>query len=241
MAKNYTFKEAVEIIAKGKNKQAIAELSKRFPILTLRIAKLAALAEEEFIDIAKCMPDNLTANKVNNVIKGMDNEAAEQDEDEDVNEDNYDEDVNEDGDDEEDLDTMTTKELIALCSKRGIKVPKYGKNKQFYISKLNETNDDDHDSDEDDAESTYEDMSIKELYNECKKRKIKVQPKKTKEHYINLLEEFDAAADNDDDDDWNDEEPEERPQKNGKGKKNKKEQEVEDDDDVNDDDDDWDI
>lgn len=72
---------------------------------------------------------------------------------------------------------------------------------------------DDEDWDEEDAEEIdYEEMTEKELYKLCKKRDIEAKPKRTKNYYINLLEEYDKAQDdwddNDDEeeDDWDDEE-----------------------------------
>lgn len=67
----------------------------------------------------------------------------------------------------------------------------------------------DEDEAEDDEESTdYEDMSVKELFKLCKKRKIDVEPKKSQKYYIKKLEDADQAEDDweegDDDDDWAD-------------------------------------
>lgn len=65
--------------------------------------------------------------------------------------------------------------------------------------------DDDYDEDvEDDAEDEgddYEDMSPKELYNLCKKRKLDATPKKSSKYYINILREADEAEE-----DWGDDE-----------------------------------
>ena len=65
--------------------------------------------------------------------------------------------------------------------------------------------DDDSDDDEDD-EVDYEDMSPKELFDLCKKRKLDVAPKKTAKYYIKALEEADNAEDewSDDEDEWED-------------------------------------
>lgn len=76
--------------------------------------------------------------------------------------------------------------------------------------------DDDEDDDyideewEDDDEDVvdYSEMSPKELYQLCKERDIKVQPKKPAKFYINQLEEWDKAqddwSDDDDDEEWED-------------------------------------
>lgn len=70
--------------------------------------------------------------------------------------------------------------------------------------------DDDYDDeemdDEDDVED-YSEMSAKELFQLCKKRKIDVVPKKPEKFYIRLLEENDKAQDDweDEEDEWEDE------------------------------------
>lgn len=73
--------------------------------------------------------------------------------------------------------------------------------------------DDDYDDDwDDDADDfvDYSEMSPKELYQLCKEREIKVQPKKPAKYYINQLEEWDKAQEDweeeEDDDEWEDEE-----------------------------------
>lgn len=67
--------------------------------------------------------------------------------------------------------------------------------------KMNEPEDDDNWDDEEE-ENNYESMSAKELFQLCKDREIDCKPKKTKEYYIDLLEE----ADEEDSDDWDEEE-----------------------------------
>ncbi|MCR5587485.1 MAG: hypothetical protein K6F77_08130 [Lachnospiraceae bacterium] len=68
--------------------------------------------------------------------------------------------------------------------------------------------DEDFDGDEDDDnENEYEDMSPKELFNLCKKRKLDAAPKKSAKYYVNILKEADEAeADWDDDEDGEDDE-----------------------------------
>lgn len=69
---------------------------------------------------------------------------------------------------------------------------------------------DDYDDSWDDEDETktkdYEDMSPKELYSECKKRKLDVQPKKPAKYYIKQLQDDDEAHEDwdDEDDDWED-------------------------------------
>jgi hypothetical protein len=67
--------------------------------------------------------------------------------------------------------------------------------------KMNEPEDDNDDWDDEEEEQDYESMTAKELFQLCKDRDIECKPKKTKEYYIDLLEE----ADEEDSDDWDDE------------------------------------
>ena len=102
----------------------------------------------------------------------------------------YPADNNEDfGDDEEEEKPKNKKNK---STKRKNKVP------------MNEPEEQDDDWDEDE-ENDYESMSPKELFKLCKEKDIDCKPKKSKEYYIDLLEE----ADEEQDDDWDDEDSDE--------------------------------
>lgn len=75
-----------------------------------------------------------------------------------------------------------------------------------------EEEDEDDDGDWEDDGMDYQSMSPIELYRECKKRKMDVEPKKSAKYYIRQLEEYDKqqddwgdSEDDDSDDDWDDE------------------------------------
>lgn len=90
---------------------------------------------------------------------------------------------------------------------------------------------------EDESDDPYAGKSAMDLFKECKKRKIKAEPKKPAKFYAELLKKDDAAkakTESAEDDDWgdNDEEAEEKPAKKGSGKKAPKQES---------DDEDWDI
>lgn len=112
----------------------------------------------------------------------------------------------EDNDDEDDEDEAPKK-------KRGPK--KSGgktKTKKSYDEDEDEDEDDysDEDYDDEEDEDEYEDLSPKELFNLCKKRKLDAAPKKSAKYYINILREADKAEDDwgdddDEEDDWEDE------------------------------------
>lgn len=72
---------------------------------------------------------------------------------------------------------------------------------------MNEPEETDDDWDDEDEENDYESKSAKELFKLCKERDINCKPKKSKEYYIDLLEE--ADEENEQDDDWDEDEEDE--------------------------------
>lgn len=102
------------------------------------------------------------------------------------------------------------------------------------------------DNDDSDEEKSYEDMTAKELFDLCKSRKIKVEPKQKASVYIKLLKAADAKAakanEDEDDDDWGDDDDEVEEKKPAKKAPAKTEKKVaKKPEPVDDDDSDWDI
>lgn len=232
--RNWTIKEAVEAINKN-DAAAIKEISKHFPMFFL------AIARNDLQALAAMMPEKFTVRRL-----VMTDAAAENDADETETESGEDA-----ADGDVDLSTLSAKELMKLCDKRGIKVPHYGKNKQFYLDALTGNGDNDEaveDAEAEEVEDPYEGKTAMVLFKECKKRGIKAEPKKPAKFYADLLRKDDEAKseDEDDDDGWGDEaeeKAEEKPatrQKGGKstgGKTSGKKEEKP----AADDDDEWDI
>lgn len=249
MAKNYTFNEAVKIIAKGTDLEAITDIGRRYPVLAHKIAVVTAKAGEEFVDLMGYMPDYLTANKVNTAIKAGITESGSDDEDaEDTEAEATTEDAGEDATEATAQwdESMSAKQLWGILGKAGKrKLAKSTKKADLVeackqaFGAATEAN-------------PYEGKSAMELFKECKARKIKVAPKKPAKFYADLLIKDDAAkaeateAESEEDDDWGDEEAEApkkedkkaAPKASAKGGKAKaaKKAEAE-----SDDDEDWDI
>ena len=210
MAKNWTLKEAVKVVTAGKNTEALQELGKRYPITTLTIAKLNA--NEALEKLMSVMPDHVTMLKLERAFKDGAVDTDDDVDDEDVSE--AVEDTDDETDDEQDLADMTSKQLYALCIKKGIKAKKYGVNKQYYLNLLNGTDaseeaedadaEDENDGDDSD-EMDYSKLKAPELYSLCKKRKINVEPRQKASVYIKALKDADAK-DADDEEDWDEEE-----------------------------------
>lgn len=220
MAKNYTFNEAVKIIAKGTDLEAITDIGRRYPVLAHKVAVIAAKAGEEFVDLMGYMPDYLTANKVNTAIKAGITESGSDDEDaEDTEAETTTEDAGEDATEvNDDYDSMSANEIWKLMCERGLDKTVKSKKKGDRIAALREYDKNggntDSDSEDVEPENAYEGKSAMELFKECKARKIKVAPKKPAKFYADLLIKDDAAkaeateAESEEDDDWGDEEAE---------------------------------
>lgn len=223
MAKNYSIAEAVQIIVENEDSASITELSKRFPLLSIRIARLAVLAGEELTEFMGFFPEHISANKINKAIKEQDAEA-EEDEDAD-DDDSEDEEVEEEApkkkagrgrpkkvkeeepeEDEEaddsDYASMSNKELWDLLGQVGGRKKcreEFGDTKTpdmiKFFKKYYPNGVDAEQPEEEEAaeESKYEGKSAVELYKLCKTRKLKVEQKKPVKYYIAELEKADAA------------------------------------------------
>ena len=259
MAKNYTFNEAVKIIAKGTDLEAITDIGRRYPVLAHKIAVVTAKAGEEFVDLMGYMPDYLTANKVNAAIKAGITESDSDDEDaEDTEAEATAEDAGEDATEvNDDYDSMNANEIWKLMCERGLDKTVKSKKKGDRIAALREYDKNggntDSDSEDVEPENAYEGKSAMELFKECKARKIKVVPKKPAKFYADLLAKDDAAKaeakaaeTESDDDDWGDDdeaettkaEDKKASKATAKGNKAKTAKKAEDE---SEDDDDWDI
>ena len=251
MAKNYTFNEAVKIIADGTDMEAITDIGRRYPVLAIKVAVVAAKAGEDFVDLMNYMPDYLTANKVNTAIKASITETESDDEDTENTEVEAEAEATTE---DVDYNKFNGDTLIKMCKERGIY--ERGMKKAALVKALEDydVNGGSDSADEEENAGTetgnpYEGKSAVELFKECKKRGLKAVPKKPAKFYADLLIKDDAAKAKAteaeaDDDDWGDDEEVEAPKKTakkadaktGKAKAAKKTEAESDDDD-----DDWDI
>lgn len=257
MAKNYTFSEAVNIIAEGKDLESITDIGRRYPVLANKVAVVAAKAGEAFTDLMSFMPDYLTANKVNTAIKNSIT-GSDASDDEDAGEENEAvENTTEDGATQWD-ESMSAKQLWDLLGKAGKRKAAKSTKKADLIEACKkvfgdagESVEEDEDVANDEAANPYEGKTAMELFKECKARKIKAAPKKPAKFYVDLLLKDDEAkaaaaeAEDEADDDWGDEEEAETPKKEekkaSKGGKTKTTKKAEKAESESDDDDDWDI
>lgn len=212
MAKNYTFNEAVKIIAKGTDLEAITDIGRRYPVLAHKIAVVTAKAGEEFVDLMGYMPDYLTANKVNTAIKAG---IAESGSDEDA-EDTEAEATEDAGEDATEAtaqwdESMSAKQLWDILGKAGKRKLAKSTKKADLVEACKQAfgaATEAEDEAEDAEANPYEGKSAMELFKECKARKIKAAPKKPAKFYADLLLKDDAAkaeateAESEEDDDW---------------------------------------
>lgn len=209
--KQYTVKEAAEIVKANKDAQAIAEIGQQNPFFLL------AAAKNDAVQMAQLMPDEFTLDKLSSkgAVKAVKTEKTEA----------KPEAAEEGGDSEvSEYEGLTKQQLLDECLKRGLKVSKYQKPKSYYIAALTKddgegsseelaeeaddeaTENSKADADEEEASKDYSKMGAVDLFKECKKRGIKAATRKPAKFYIELLEKDDAAKaepeEDADDDDW---------------------------------------
>lgn len=225
MAKNYTFNEAVKIIAKGTDLEAITDIGRRYPVLAHKVAVVTAKAGEEFVDLMGYMPDYLTANKVNTAIKAGIAESGSNEDAEDTEAEATTEDAGEDATEATAQwdESMSAKQLWDILGKAGKRKLAKSTKKADLIEACKQafgagaTEDDEAETEEAETEEAeteanpYDGKSAMELFKECKARKIKAAPKKPAKFYADLLIKDDAAkakaakkaeAESEEDDDW---------------------------------------
>lgn len=240
MAKNYTFAEAVSIIAAGKDFESLADIGRRYPIMSIKVAAVAAKAGPEFIDLMNYIPEYITANKINSCIKNSDitAEKSEDTSDDEVEETAKKEDADSTekfNDAEPDYDHMSGKELWDILGKANARKTAKSTKKTDLIVACKALGSNAKAADEEVAEDNesneesgpYDGKTAMELFKECKKRGIKAAPKKPAKFYADLLTKDDAASakveeSTDSDDDWSDDEEEEKPAKKVEAKKTEK-------------------
>lgn len=254
MAKNYTIKEATEIIKAGTDFEAITDIGRRYPVLAHKLAVLTAKAGDEVVDLMSYMPEYLSANKVNSAIKkSIKGGASDDDAEDDAAE--VEDDTAEDAGSAEWNENMSAKQLWEILGKAGKrKLAKSTKKadlveackQAFGAAAEDEAEDDAEDATEE--AGAYDGKPAMELFKECKKRGIKAPAKKSAKFYADLLTKNDAESGDagDEADDWDEDDAEDKeetkpakksaekkaPAKSGK-KATKKEEDS--------DEDDWDI
>lgn len=220
MATNWSAYEAAKEIY-GNNKENIAEIGSRFPLLT----RTVSMANSDYVlDILKALP-KVTARVLETGLKGVDVDSDATEEKEEVKKPVK---VAEKEETEESsYESMTSKDLYALCCERGIsslcksrkkdaliellekydageiektkggkkKAEKEEQKKAEKSSKKAESEDnwdDDEDNwDDDEEKNPYEGKTAKELFKMCTDRGIKTKPKQSADAYVKLLQKAD--------------------------------------------------
>ncbi len=216
MAKTWSVSEAVKAINAG-DKEAIADIGKRFPQFAVAAAKVGD--NEGAMTILGALPEHVTARKVEAILK-----------------DGVDEDTDaETTDDDEEVEEEKPKRGRKPATSDDDKKAKAKARREARKAKAKvEAEDDEEEAEEDEAD--YSSMNAVELYKLCKKRKLDVEPKKKAAYYIDALKAADSDVEEEsDEDDWEDEEEEEKPAKKSKGRPAKEKAKKEDEDE------DWDI
>lgn len=175
MAKNYTPKELFDVIVDGNDIDALTDIGRRYPLLSVKLAKLCNVSDQ-VSEVLAALPGYLTARKLEKTLRGGASEAVEDTE------------ATEDAEETE----AEVEEEKPAPKKRGRK-PK--------AEKVEAEPEEEPESEG----GKYDGIPAPKLFQECKKRGIKAAPKKPAEFYVKLLEEADAsgaATEDDGDEDW---------------------------------------
>lgn len=234
MAKNWSAYEAAKELY-GTNKENIEEIGSRYPLF----ARTVAMDNSPFLlDLLSAIP-KVTARVVETGLKTNQDGDIVDAEAEDVTEVQEEksetkkakEEPDESG---EDYESMSAKDLYALCCKRGISSMCKSRKKDALIELLEKLDNgeiepakkkatakaepkkatklakkEEPEEAEDEEESDpYAGKPAKELYKMCVDRGIKTQTKQKPEKYAELLKKADAEAKEADSEDWEDEEAE---------------------------------
>ena len=219
MAKNYTYAEAVAIIAEGKDLEAIIDLGRRYPALVQKTTVVATKAGQDFAELMSFMPEYLTANKVNTGIK----KALVEGEDTDNAAEGADTEETAEDSNEVDYDSMSAKQLWDILGKAGKRGTAKSKKNDDLLAAVKAMANEDEGEEE---AGKYDGKSAMELFKECKARKVKAEPKKPAKYYVDLLTKADAAAEDEGEDEadenWDEEETKETKKAATGSKKNDK-------------------
>ena len=230
MAINWSAYDAAKVIIEGKDVANIQDIGSRFPLFS----RAVMAAGEGVLPLLAALKD-YTARKFEMNMKSVVEGAEDSDEVAEEKEEKPEkkapakkgkkkaEPVEEETDEDEetfegeavDYESMTSKELYALCCKRGLSSQCKKRDKNSLIAVLKSADgedtsaDDDEDWDEEEEEETdpYEGKKAKDLYLMCKKRGIKCKTGMAADAYVKLLkkadtEEAETDDDEDDDDEW---------------------------------------
>lgn len=231
MAINWSAYDAAKVIIEGKDVANIQDIGSRFPLFS----RAVMAAGVGVLPILAALKD-YTARKFEMNMKSVveDVENGEEAEDEKPvkpekkapekkgrkKAESVKEEPEADVDEEEDFDgeavdyeSMTSKELYALCCKRGLSSQCKKRDKSSLVAVLKsadgeDTSADDEDWDDEEEEETdpYDGKKAKDLYMMCKKRGIKCKTGMAADAYVKLLKKADAeeaeADEEDDDDEW---------------------------------------
>lgn len=194
MAKNWNMAEATKVIVDGTNDAALQDLGRRFPLTTVKLAKIGAKAPE-ITELMAAFPDHMTVRKIESALKdGVDEVEIDDVED--------DEEIEEKPakakkapvkkaakaepeDDEGEYAGMSAMDLYKECKNRGIKCAAK-KPAKYYVELLEK---DDASSDDDDWDDEPEEKPAKKA--PAKKAAAKKPAKKAE-----------PEDDDDDDDEW---------------------------------------
>lgn len=179
MAVNWTVAQATAVILEGTNKEQIQDITRRFPLFAVTVAKGDLLA------VAQATPEHLTVRKIESVMK--EGVTVTEVEDEDV---------------EEVVEEKPAKKAKTKAAKEEAPAKK-AKGKKSKPAPEPEPEEEDEEDEDDDG---YDEMNLVQLKKAAKKQKVDIKGLKTADAIIAALRGEDVADEeedeDEDDEDW---------------------------------------
>lgn len=222
MATNWSAYDAAKEIL-GENKENIIEIGSRYPLFARTIA---LIGDDLVLDILAAIPKT-TARVIETGLKEAQGADVEVEDDAVEEEPKAKAKTSVKGSqkatkakvekadefDREDFEKMKATDLYKLCCERGLSGKCKSRSKAALIAVLmgeepeESVADDDWDEAEEETPSDpYAGKNVRELFNMCKERGIKVKPKMSADTYVKALKKADAEAESEseeeDDDEW---------------------------------------
>lgn len=177
MAKNWSAKEAIVVLAQGKDKAAIQDIGRRFPLF----ATAGSRGVEGLLEIIQALPDNITVRKVEGVLKEGVGEYEEEKEEKPAKA----------------KEEKKAKKATAKKGKKKVEEPEEEEEEEL------EDEDWDEEDEEEEEEESLEDLTLPQLRKKAKELGIDTKKVKGKKKLIAAIEAADEDdEDEDDDDDW---------------------------------------
>lgn len=184
MAVRYSMTDAFKVLVENKDAEAMDDIFRRYGGVARKMLRVICGANDidSLVELMELVPEYVSMQKVNKINRELAEDVADEDEE---------------PEEEPKQKKAPAKKAAPKAKAKPVPEPE---------------DEDEDDEDEDEETGPYDGKNARELFELCKERGIKTQPRKRATTYKKLLEEWDIAhanepddveeEDDDDDEDW---------------------------------------